>query len=186
LGYPLLVLAAACGAGPPGSRPPGVGPNPVPIDWESPSGFVEVAGLEEARSAIPFSPLIPKGRAFRVFVSEPRVPLEDRGVLFLLRSSAGEVHWVIEGRSEIDQKDLEYLAELCAPAASSGCETHATFVTIRGGVRALLSVTARPGRVTGLMFLEDGLRVDVMGPSDTFTGEEAIAAAESLLPAGGG
>lgn len=83
---------------------------------------------------------------------------------------------VIEEVSQTNQAELESLAT--CPPDDSGCVSEGwSLVEIRDGVTALLI----EGDVSnGVVWLEDELRFNVVGPSETFSSEDVIAVANAV------
>lgn len=88
---------------------------------------------------------------------------------------SGDPYWVVEEVAEITQADLEQHARECDPL--KGCEGAWSITEIRAGIRAL--AIGGP-EVTSVTWLESGLSISVMGPSATFTMQEALTTANSV------
>lgn len=152
------------------------------INWEKPDHVVEVPDLDGAGKLLSFTPIKPKlSRLNRIYVSDPGDTfIESRGIVFLFEEPSDDPYWVIESPSEVTEqgfkKDLRSDVAQCAGA--NRCVGSWSMVAVRGDRDALLIQNG--SRTTVILWMESGLRIQIMGPPETFTGQEAIAAAEGL------
>ncbi len=105
----------------------------------------------------------------RIQVDSPSANHAGTTVAFVYQHPAYGRFLLIERTSSTTQADLEALAG-CNHAA--GCEGEWTLVKLKNGTNGLL-ITGGP--TTGIMWLSNGVLLDVFGPIDTFTVPDAMA-----------
>jgi hypothetical protein len=170
-------LGATPGEGP--KRPPGYGAAPAP-DWDRPLGGlgISVATVALAGRYVAFAPLAPLelGSPKSVFVSDPQhVSRKDRVLSLVFNSPQYGRFTVNEQRSQTSQSELESLAG-CDHQA--GCQGTWRIVSLGSGTRVLLVVGPIATSVT---WLDGALRIDILGPSLTFTADHATAVGRFLV-----
>ena len=149
---------------------------PAP-DWSKPllPNTERVPSIAAAATRLPFKP-----RASSAIVAESKIfamagpPRKFPGLDLVVDDPHYGRFQVMEQGSDITQAQLEAVGR-CDP--SEGCDDGWDLVTIRGGIRALLD----SGPVTTTIeWLDRGIRFTVEGPSDTLSGDEATAIANTL------
>lgn len=142
-----------------------------PINWDNPIRGTDVATTAEAAAHVSFTPLVPKGlgNPVRIQVDSPSADHAGMTAAFVYQHPAYGRFFLIERKSSTTQADLEALAG-CNHAA--GCEGEWTLVKLKNGTNGLL-ITGGP--TTGIMWLSNGVLLDVFGPIDTFTVPDAMA-----------
>ena len=139
---------------------------------------LEVSSIPEAATKLPFVPIasLTLGDPISIFVSDPAaVPVEDRAISLTYQHPSYGRFVLGEQLSQTTQQELEALADGCDP--SQGCEGTWTIVTIRETTKALL--VAGPGS-TFMSWLVGPIRINLLGPPDTFDTSEAMAVANSV------
>ena len=143
--------------------------------------------MEAAAPLLPFAPIRPVGLGApsRIIVDDPTVaPLRARGLGLRYDHPDYGLFWVQESRppqgiSAVQlQADLESLPATCAD--SEVCTAKLSVETIRGGIRALLQISSRATGATSITWYEGGIEFTVIGPSNTFSGEDALAVANNV------
>jgi hypothetical protein len=139
-----------------------------------------MTNLSSAATQLPFTPVTPAGLGSPsiIEINDPaKVAYVVRGLAFIYHDSRYGQFVVIESKATITQATLEGYASQCSPAA--GCKALASVVIIRGQVRALLLSGPAPS-ATSVTWLTGGLKIIVIGPSATFTVNDALSAAEQV------
>jgi hypothetical protein len=148
-----------------------------PPNWNDPFvGSIEVATLSEAKTYLSFDPFVPTGISAtpRLLVSTSGEPGATGALALVYSDSDFGRFYTIEAVSQTNQSELESLAKDCGP--TPGCEAF-SIVTLSNGTNALLI----EGTVaTSIVFLVGDVRIDVVGPSEAFTRDNAIAIANML------
>lgn len=185
----LLALALTACA----DRPPGTGAGPTasptteptvdvggqPIDWEDPISLgTPVQSTDELGNDLSFQPVLPNlGDPNKLLVNDPEAfDKPDRGFGAEYETADLGTFWLLEEPSDITQKDLEGLPSQCDPAG--GCEGKWSLVTLDDGTVALL--IDGPMSV-GIVWLHNGLYLDVIGQPGSFKSENAVAAANAVV-----
>lgn len=142
-----------------------------PINWDNPIIGTDVATTTEAAAHVSFTPFVPKGlgNPVRIQVDSPSADHGGMTVAFVYQHPAYGRFFLIERKSSTTQADLEALAGCNHDA---GCEGEWTLVKLKNGTNGLL-ITGGP--TTGIMWLSNGVLLDVFGPIDTFTVPDAMA-----------
>jgi hypothetical protein len=148
------------------------------IEWSQPDHAIEVPDVAEGEKLLSFTPIVsglPGGT--RIYVSDPAdIDIDHRGIFFVSEEASGDPYWVIESIAEIDQADLENEAANCSDPGR--CIGTWSIVNIRVNHQALL--IEKGDRTTGIIWIEEGLHMQVQGPPGTFTATDAIAVANDL------
>lgn len=184
----LVALAACANAAPDGAGAGQTGsptsePTAVlggqPVDWNNPIALgVPASSTDELDDMLSFVPVLPAlGEPRNLLVNDPDAfDKPDRG--FGAQYESGELgaFWLLEEPSDMTQKDLEGIPAQCDPA--EGCEGKWSLATLEDGTLALL--VDGPTSV-GVVWLHDGLYLDVIGQPGSFSSDEAIAAANAVV-----
>jgi hypothetical protein len=147
-----------------------------PQQWQDPFGEgTTVGSRSEAAAQLPFAPVVPDplGSPARIVVrtGDATDPTDDAMGLIYDHPKFGKF-WVLEGLAQTTQADLESIAENCDPA--SGCESTNAMVPLNGGIRAL---QVAGSTTNSIAWLYNGVRFDVLGPTQTFTLASALEVA---------
>ena len=158
--------------GPPSAEGP-----PFSVDDPLVNGIPTTEG--EAASHLAFDPVVPEalGEPLRLVMTTPDVAgtrKEDLAFAVVYDHPDYGRFYIVQAVPQTTQAELESLAG-CDP--SQGCEGEWSLVTIRSGVTALLI----EGPVANsVIWLEDGVRFDVVGPAETFSAEEVLEVANRV------
>lgn len=168
----------------PASTPAGDG-----LPFANPIGdSVEVPDRQFAEQNLPFSPIFPPasvGPVVRTVMNNPeRSEPFQRGIAWVINAGDGSFYILQGPKGSQSQEDLESLAE-CGPT-ETGCTTEGwSLVQLVDGRTALL-VDGAVGLccTTWIAFMSDDMKVEVIGPEEKFTAQEALAVANALVVAG--
>ena len=141
------------------------GPSP---NWDNPGG-VQVADLKEAAPYLAFMPVVPRalGPAAKLLIDGSKPDMSAKSLTWVYADPVYGTFWVKESIAEVTQAWIESRRN-----NPTGCSEDSV-VTLRNGTRAALSV----GKVTSIMWLDDGLLIDVLG---IFTRDHAIEVANQV------
>jgi hypothetical protein len=193
---PLLfvILAAACASSDSlnayhsASRPkatllPTDSPHPVPPgpepDWDAPLvNGVTVPDIQIANEALAFTGIVPKGLNSdpAIMITDPSAaPREDRSLGLVYDDPQFDRFYIVEVIPQTTQKELEYLAASCDPA--TGCQGSWSLVSLADEITALL---IQGPVATSIVFLTPDVRIDIVGPAETLSGDEVTQIANLL------
>jgi hypothetical protein len=150
-----------------------------PIDWENPIVLgIPVQSTDALENDLSFQPILPTlGDPKKLVVNDPEAfDKLDRGFGAQYGTADLGTFWLLEEPSDMTQKELEGLASQCDPA--QGCEGKWSLATLDDGTIGLL--IDGPTSV-GIVWLHNGLYLDVIGQPGAFTSENAIAAANAVV-----
>jgi hypothetical protein len=169
-------LGAGSGQPEPSLPPPQENLQP---DWDHPlaGAGVQIPDINSVLGELSFTPIEPKalGTPLSIFMTDPTMgPQDGRVVSFVYQSDLYGRFQVTEGVSQTTQAELEALAK-CDPAA--GCQGAWSLVTVQQATTALL--IAGP-TATSIVWLDGDTRFDVVGPTETFSSESAMAVADDF------
>lgn len=154
------------------------GGSPPPVNWKSPFiDSVRVTGVAAAASKLAFVPVLPPslGQPASVVVRGDVSTPADQAVGFVFDNAPFGRFIAIEEPTQMSQDELENLAKSCDPA--QGCEGTWSLIKLQDGTRALRI----DGPVSnGVMWLHNGIRLDVFGPPDGFAPEAALTVANAF------
>jgi len=141
------------------------GPSP---NWDNPGG-VQVADLKEAAPYLAFKPVVPRalGPAARLLIDGNKPDLSAKSLLWVYQQPVYGTFWVKESITEVTQAWIDSRRN-----NPTGCSEDSV-VTLQSGTRAALSV----GKVTSIIWLDHGLRIDVLG---TFSKTQALEVANRV------
>ncbi|MDQ3857430.1 MAG: hypothetical protein M3327_03140 [Actinomycetota bacterium] len=159
------------------------------FDAERPDpGTVRAKSVAAAASVISFTPEVPPelGPPVGIFISRPEIFPADRSVLLRFEHPMYGLFVIREARPQIPPPEAQATLErLAAGCADGSCGGNWSVVTLADGSRAVLSTG--PGseqqKTNFIAFVDfnNGLRFDIMGPPETFSGEEAVAVANAFV-----
>lgn len=145
------------------------------INWDQPfTDGVSASSASDASAHLPFKAVEADsvGTPSRIVLHDPQtVPSDKQAVGFIYHTTKWGVFRVLEEPTTESEAELESLAASCDPTA--GCEGTWKVVQLPSGSSALL--IAGPATV-GVLWISNGRKFDVYGPSSTFT----VSAAESI------
>lgn len=150
------------------------------IDWDHPfTDGVNVPSVAAAGAVLPLTPVAPQslGSPAKIVVHDPtQTPPDQAGVALVYHSPKYGTFEAIEDVTRTSETELAALAAGCDP--SNGCEGTWKMVDLAGGKRALL--VAGP-QTTGLIWVDNGHRFDVYGPSGSFSVSTATSVANTFV-----
>ena len=146
------------------------GPSP---NWESPLGIaaIQLADLNEAAPYLAFTPVVPRalGPAAKILLDSSSKPDRSvKSVLSVYEQPAYGRFWVTESIANVTQGWIDSRTN-----NPTGCSENSV-MKLQSGTRAALAV----GRVTSVMWLDQGLLIDLIGRS--LTKEQAIEVANKV------
>ena len=169
-----------------GSGPP-VG---ITINWEHPDPMTRrVDSIETARGLVRFSVRLPPGlgQPTDVFVSVDEVPAEHR--LLILRFEHPKFGVFLIQQLPLPMtvaaadEALATLAERCRSSKRCAGDWSLPALRSRGRPAVLIAGPPEPGHAATAAIFNDRLRkvrVEVLGPPETFSGEAAVAVADAV------
>lgn len=152
-----------------------------PIDWSTPipSGVSEPS-VGAAQRVLPFQVIEPKGLgdAEAIFVDDPqKIRSPKRTLVLVFEDPSLGRFWVSEQASEESVSTLKATVEECRN--SPVCIGNPRLITLSDGSPAVLA-TNDESNVTAVTWLKNGVELVVMGPMDSFSAYQAIAAANAV------
>lgn len=156
-----------------------------PVDWSKP--FVDQTtepSLTSARSLLAFVPLAPSlpPAPTQVVITSPAsaVDVSQRAVALIYDDAAlGGRFWVIEHPARFTTTAvLSEIAAACTPQV--GCEAQEQMIALANGQQALQMV----GNTAGVIWVQGGVYYDVVGPSPSFTAQDAVTVANAIPSTG--
>ena len=157
------------------------GPSP---NWDTDKPFgangIQVADLAEAAPYLAFAPVVPRGlgQPSKFFVNGNKPDRSARNLLWVYHQPPYGRFWVTEEVTEVTQAWIDSRTN-----NPTGCSIDSV-VKLRDGTRAALSV-ANPAAsgsgasTTSITWLDQGLMISALGPTDTFTKDRAIEVANA-------
>jgi hypothetical protein len=149
------------------------------VNWDDPIVLgVPMASTDALSESLSFQAVIPTplGDPLSVMVNDPAsFTRADRGFAVQYQTADKGRFWLMEEPSDMTQKDLEAIPAQCDPA--QGCQGSWSLTTLNDGTVGL--VIDGPASV-GVVWLRDGIYIDVMGPSGSFTTDEAVKMANAV------
>ena len=129
-----------------------------------------MADLKEAAPYLAFTPVVPRalGPAAKLLIDRNKPDMSAKTLLWVYEQPVFGRFWVRESIAEVTQAWIDSRRN-----NPTGCSEDSV-VTLQGGTRAALSV----GKVTSIMWLDNGLLIDVLGQS--FTKEQAVELANQV------
>ena len=154
------------------------------VDFEQPllSGR-KLPSVADAAANLPFKPVAPGAVGPPISVWIPAQARQHLLALVYQHPSYGRF-MVIEVPNIGTQQDLEGLAAQC----TTGCEEHWSLVHLDDGSEAVLfeGSPVIPYETTGVIWVQNGLAMNVLGPAASFSRDAALALANRFKSASTG
>ncbi len=172
---------AGSGGGDPAESPPIMideGPEP---QWDNVLvGGVEMSTVDEAEALLAFSPSVPSGIEPPAKVVVNGLAEEAPAATMAMRFETQQygMFWLIEQVSQTDQKELETLAATCDP--EQGCQGTWSLTELGDGTVAL---AIEGQKTTSIIWLDGSVRLELVGPPESFGLSQAKSVADSLVKA---
>jgi hypothetical protein len=149
-------------------------------NWDNliPQAVVE-SDLSQAESDLGFVVVEPSaklGTPAQITATDSQlVPTDGQELGIQYKGDQYGLYWVLELPTETTQEQLEALVALCDP--TKGCEGKWSIVSLQNGIQAVLVIDPS---VTTISWLQAGIRIEVTGPAETLTGDDAVAIANEF------
>jgi hypothetical protein len=198
----VATVFAVVGTG--GSAPPSMGITHLDpgglyypsIDWAHPGGRdgQSFSSVADAANRLSFQPVVPSGLgAPAAIVVDPRSGGNSQLDVAFDNSAPDGTHWLIERTSEsaitlgedTTTQILAEYAQLC-PSQPGACPGQTwRMVPMNDGHEGLL-IKGPAGTTTSVIWVENGIFFNVIGPSDSFSADQATSVANSVIAAATG
>jgi hypothetical protein len=166
------------------------------VDWGNPLRHtVSLPSMEAAAAELQFAPVGPGqlGPPAAIQVSDGSIVIpEDRALVLIYDHPSLGLFYVKESKLDLRAEEAQQMLEdSVGPDACPErheCPVTKSLVTLEQGHRVALTLAEEgPDAFSNFVTLVDptrGLLVDIVGPYDTFSGTEAVAAANALMRSG--